>query len=44
MTAPELRRALENALKYRRPKAFLIDEAQHMQKIASVCPLPYTMD
>lgn len=35
ITSPELRRALENALKYRRPKAFLIDEAQHMQKMAS---------
>lgn len=35
VTAPDLRRALENALKYRRPKAFLIDEGQHMQKIGS---------
>ncbi|MDZ7953291.1 ATP-binding protein [Nostoc sp. DedQUE09] len=35
ITSPELRLAFENALKYRRPKAFLIDEAQHMQKMAS---------
>lgn len=35
VAAPELRRALEKALKYRQPKAFFIDEAQHMQKMAS---------
>ncbi|GBE93913.1 ATP-binding protein [Nostoc cycadae] len=44
VTAPELRRALENALKYRRPKAFLIDEAQHMQKMASGRRLQDNMD
>lgn len=44
VTAPELRRALENCLKYRRPKAFLIDEAQHMQKMASGRRLQDNMD
>ncbi|MDZ7961477.1 MAG: ATP-binding protein [Aulosira sp. DedQUE10] len=44
VAAPELRRALENALKYRRPKAFLIDEAQHMQKMASGRRLQDNMD
>ncbi|WP_079507638.1 AAA family ATPase [Mesobacillus jeotgali] len=34
-TAPELRRSLENAIKYRRPKALLIDEAQHFFKTAT---------
>lgn len=34
-TVPELRRSLENAFKYRRPLAFLIDEAQHIFKAAS---------
>jgi hypothetical protein len=33
--APELRHALEQALRHRRPAAFLIDEAQHLKKIAS---------
>jgi hypothetical protein len=33
--APALRRALEQALLYRRPQAFLIDEAQHLLKMAS---------
>lgn len=31
----ELREALEKALRYRRPKAFLIDEAQHLAKVSS---------
>ncbi|MCC5654890.1 ATP-binding protein [Nostoc sp. XA013] len=35
VAAPELRRALEKALKYRQPQAFFVDEAQHMQKMAS---------
>lgn len=33
--SPALRRSLENALKYRRPKTFLIDEAQHLTKLSS---------
>lgn len=32
---PELRQALEQALRHRRPAAVLIDEAQHFTKIAS---------
>lgn len=44
VAAPELRRALENALKHRRPKAFFIDEAQHMQKMASGRRLQDNMD
>nr|WP_266889703.1 AAA family ATPase [Trichormus azollae] len=44
VTAPQLRRGLENALKYRRPKAFPIDEAQHMQKMASGRRLQDNMD
>lgn len=31
----ELRWALEQALRYRRPAAFIVDEAQHFKKIAS---------
>ena len=31
----DLRMALENALKHRRPAAFLVDEAQHLTKIVS---------
>lgn len=30
----DLRRVLEQALHYRRPQAFLVDEAQHLKKIA----------
>lgn len=30
----DLRRVLEQALRYRRPQAFLVDEAQHLKKIA----------
>ena len=33
--SPELRQALEQALRHRRPTAVLIDEAQHLTKIAS---------
>lgn len=42
--AHELHRALENALLHRRPKAFFIDEAQHMQKMASGRRLQDNMD
>jgi AAA domain len=35
VVAPEMRRALENALRHRRPDIFFIDEAQHFSKIAS---------
>lgn len=31
----ELRRALEQCLSHRRPRAFIIDEAQHLKKMAS---------
>lgn len=34
-TLRDLRTALENALKYRKPLAFIIDEAQHLAKMAS---------
>jgi hypothetical protein len=34
-TTPELRRALENALKMRSPRLFIIDEAQHLKKVGS---------
>jgi energy-coupling factor transporter ATP-binding protein EcfA2 len=40
----KLRLALENALKYRHPTAFLIDEAQHIQKMASGRRLQDNMD
>ena len=33
-SAPELRRALEQCLRHRRPAAFLVDEAQHLKKMA----------
>lgn len=33
--SPELRQAMEKALQHRRPSAVLIDEAQHLTKIAS---------
>ena len=35
VVAPALRRALESALSHRRPVAFFIDEAQHLQKMTS---------
>jgi hypothetical protein len=34
-SGPEMRRALEKALKLRRVKTFIIDEAQHLTKMAS---------
>lgn len=34
-TAPELRRSVENALYYRDPQIFIIDEAQHFTKMPS---------
>ncbi|SCW81938.1 AAA domain-containing protein [Paenibacillus tianmuensis] len=40
----ELRRSLENALIYRSPKAFLIDEAQHFTKVSSGTRLFNQMD
>jgi AAA domain-containing protein len=33
--APEFRHALEQALRYRRPAAFVVDEAQHLKKVTS---------
>lgn len=39
-----LRQALEHALRYRRPAAFVIDEAQHLQKIAGGRRLRDQMD
>lgn len=42
--APALRRALESALTHRRPTAFLIDEAQHLMKMASGRRLQDQMD
>lgn len=35
LTSPELRRSLENAFHYRKPKVFIIDEAQHFTKVRS---------
>ncbi|WP_436864770.1 ATP-binding protein [Bacillus fungorum] len=43
-STPELRRSLENALKYRRPVAFLIDEAQHLLKVSSAKRLQDQLD
>lgn len=40
----ELRDALEKALRYRRPKAFIIDEAQHLAKMSSGRKLLDQMD
>ncbi|GAC1434216.1 MAG: ATP-binding protein [Chloroflexota bacterium] len=42
--APALRRALEHALTYRRPAAFIVDEAQHLLKMASGRRLQDQMD
>lgn len=42
--ARELKRSLENTLRYRRPLAFLIDEAQHLTKMASGRKLRDQMD
>jgi Cdc6-like AAA superfamily ATPase len=35
LTIPDLRRVLETCLMYRRPRAFIVDEAQHFKKMAS---------
>jgi AAA domain len=35
VTVPEMRRALESALRHRRPDIFFIDDAQHFAEIAS---------
>jgi hypothetical protein len=35
LTVPDLRRALEKCLHHRRPRAFLVDEAQHFKKMTS---------
>jgi hypothetical protein len=43
-SAPEMRRALEKALAHRRVRAFIIDEAQHMTKMASGRKLQDQMD
>jgi hypothetical protein len=42
--APALRRALEQALVHRRPQAFIVDEAQHLLKMASGRRLQDQMD
>jgi Cdc6-like AAA superfamily ATPase len=42
--ATALRRALESALTHRRPQAFIVDEAQHLLKIASGRRLQDQMD
>lgn len=44
VVSAKLRFALENALKHRHPLAFLIDEAQHIQKMASGRRLQDNMD
>ncbi|MDF0556350.1 AAA family ATPase [Kamptonema sp. UHCC 0994] len=44
VVAPALRRALENALRYRQPDVFFIDEAQHLGKMASGQKLQDQMD
>lgn len=44
LTVRKLRRALESCLRYRRPVAFIIDEAQHLQKIAGGRRLRDQMD
>ena len=43
-SAPELRRALEQGLRQRRPSAVIIDEAQHVRKSASARRLLDQMD
>ncbi len=35
VSAPDMRRVLEKCLQNRRPRAFIVDEAQHFQKMAS---------
>lgn len=44
VVAPALRRALENALSYRHPDVFFIDEAQHFGKMASGYKLQDQLD
>ncbi|MBC2684369.1 ATP-binding protein [Bacillus toyonensis] len=44
LPSPELRRSLEKAFYYRRPLAFLIDEAQHFSNIASGKTLHLQLD
>ncbi|MFB2893295.1 ATP-binding protein [Aerosakkonemataceae cyanobacterium BLCC-F50] len=44
VVAPALRRALENALSYRKPDVFFIDEAQHFGKMASGYKLQDQLD
>ena len=36
----DLRRVLEKCLLHRRPRAFLVDEAQHFKKMTSGCLAP----
>lgn len=43
-SAPELRRALEQCLRQRRPTALIVDEAQHLRKSASARRLLDQMD
>jgi uncharacterized protein (UPF0216 family) len=43
-SAPELRKALENALKYRKPVAIIIDEAQHLLKVSNANKLQNQLD
>ena len=43
-TAPELRQSLENAIKYRKTKVILLDEAQHLLKVASAKSIRDQMD
>lgn len=43
-TSPELRKSLENALLYRKPSAFIIDEAQHILKVANGRKLQSQLD
>ncbi len=44
ITQRKVRRALENALRYRRPLAFIVDEAAHLQKISGGRTLRDQMD
>jgi hypothetical protein len=43
-TAPELRESLENAIIYRKTKIILLDEAQHLLKVASPKSIQDQMD
>ncbi|WP_242476175.1 AAA family ATPase [Bacillus cereus] len=43
-TSPELRRSLEKAFYYRKPLAFLVDEAQHFSNIATGRTLHLQLD